>query len=291
MHVKTTQLALGMFLAMAATLANPDSAFAIIGGELDGNNHPNVGAVVFVNAPDYRPNIQVPRQHFTGTLIHPYVMLVTGYRTDEIEAHLADGTLSLDDMRVSFDFDAYNEKSWRKIAGVFTHPDYDVNQANGGGEVAMTDVGVVILAKAVRGIKPATLAPKYFLDWLESEGELQAHPNGTPFLCVGYGTTEPHGSSDRPGIRRAAFSEFHNLKNEWLRLSQNFSQDEGGTGYGDAGCPVFWVDPETGQEFVVGLASRGDWELVSTGLYYRTDIPETLDFIAAVIEIVEDVTW
>jgi len=273
--------------AIAALAFFPRSAEAIIGGEVDGNNHRNVGALVYVNPPASRPDLEVPRVHFSGTLIHPRVFLTTGHRTSELQAQLADGVLTLDDVRVSFGPQAYDPDTWLRVCDVITHPDFDPAQDNGAGTVPMSDVGVLILCDEVSCVTPATPAPQFFLDFLDALGALQVQPEGAPFTVVGYGITEVHGSPVRDGLRRAAVSEFQNLHDEWLRLSQNFSQGEGGTGYGDAGAPVFWVDPDTGEELLVALTSRGDAELVANSLNYRVDIPETLKFLDLVIEVIE----
>jgi len=278
-------------MAAAVIGLSPRPAMAIIGGELDGDGHPCVGTMIYVHPPADRPNLEVPRVHFSGTLIHPRVFLTTGHRTSELEMQLAEGLLTLDDVRVSFGPDAYDPASWREICGVITHPDFDPYQDQGAGIVPMTDVGVLILREEATDIDPAIVAPEFFLDDLGLAGELVAHPDGTPFLVVGYGITEVHGSSVRDGLRRAAVSEFHNLHDEWLHLSQNFSQGEGGTGYGDAGAPVLWVDPFTRAEVLVALTSRGDAQLVSNSLDYRVEIPETLEFIDAVIAYVECEDW
>jgi hypothetical protein len=41
---------------------------------------------------------------------------------------------------------------------------------------------------------------------------------------------------------------------------------------------------EDGTEILVGITSWGDAQCVSSGFNYRVDIPDTLDFIAEVID-------
>lgn len=275
-------------LLLAVTVWSRPAA-AIVGGVLDETGHPNVGATVWVNPPADR-DFDVPRVQCSGTLIHPRVFLTAGHCTFNIERRLNEGLMTLDDMRVSFGSDAFDPKTWHEISGVITHPDYDDNQNNGNGAPPLSDVGVIILKRPVRNINPAALAPEGFLDFLDETGELQAHPDGTPFVVVGFGRTRvPHTDPNPPpdGLRRVAVSEFMDLIGEWLYLSQNFSQGEGGTSFGDSGGPTFWVDPDTGEEILVGVTSRGDLAVVSVGVADRTDTPRTLDFLDSVIELVE----
>ena len=84
-------------------------------------------------------------------------------------------------------------------------------------------------------------------------------------------------------MRQYAESEYQNLHEAWLRLSQNQATGDGGTCYGDSGGPSFWVE-EDGTEILVGVTSWGDASCVSAGFNYRVDIPDTLDFIDDVIK-------
>lgn len=66
-------------------------------------------------------------------------------------------------------------------------------------------------------------------------------------------------------------------------MSQNNATDDGGTSYGDSGGPAFWINPQ-GREILVGITSWGDVPCVATGFDYRTDIPQTQDFLGWVLE-------
>lgn len=55
----------------------------------------------------------------------------------------------------------------------------------------------------------------------------------------------------------------------------------------DSGGPILWVNPDTGDEIQVGINSRGDWGIAAHAGYYRADIPQTLDFVDSVIELIE----
>jgi hypothetical protein len=150
----------------------------------------------------------------------------------------------------------------------------------------MIDVGVLILKDRVVDIEPVVLAPEGFLDALRADGALRQGKQGAPFTSVGYGTQlelRPPTTIFPDGLRRGAVSSYMALLNHWLFLSQNRALGNGGTGYGDSGCPTFWADPATGREVVVAIASRGDIQTVSTGSTFRTDIPEVLDFLDLVV--------
>jgi hypothetical protein len=110
---------------------------------------------------------------------------------------------------------------------------------------------------------------------------------------VGYGATlhwppsppDPRYTYDNR--RQCAESEYQALLPAWLRMSQNQATGDGGTSYGDSGGPAFWVDPDTGQEILVGITSWGDVPCVATGFNYRTDIPETQVFLGLVRGLVD----
>ena len=267
-----------------------DVACAIVGGTLDGDGHPNVGASVRSN--HVANELGLSPIQCSGTLVHPRVFLTAGHCTEILEHHLAQGLYTLDDVGVTFDPDASDPDTVLPISDVTTHPEYDANLNNGQGNVKFTDLGVLILTEDVDGIAPSTLAPEGFLDYLADIGQLHAHPgDGTPFTAVGYGIDEVHPDWKTPplpdGRRRVAVTEFDRLFDEWLITSQHFSQDEGGTAIRDSGGPVFWVDPATGEEVQVGITSRGDWGFAAFTGFYRADIPETIDFIDSVIARVE----
>jgi len=102
---------------------------------------------------------------------------------------------------------------------------------------------------------------------------------------VGYGATlswPPPVISYDPK-RRKAESEYRALLKTWLRVSQNQATSDGGSCYGDSGGPVFWQD-DNGDLILVGITSWGDAQCVSASFNYRTDIPETLDFIDGVVD-------
>jgi hypothetical protein len=240
-------------------------AAAITGGELDGDGHPNVGLMIAEIDGE-------PVWRCTGTLIAPRVFLTAGHC-------VGDGATAA---RVWFDEDVglvpdYPAGGVVALEGMpIPHPDY------AWGESDPHDVGVVILDDAVTDIEPALLPDPDLLAQLKKDRILrEGGPEGAYFTSVGYGGTleswpPPVLVYDK--IRRVAESEYVALTQVWLHVSQKAVFDEGGTCFGDSGGPSFWVDDE-GDEFVVAVTSTGDGQCVATGLNYRVDEAETLEWI------------
>ncbi len=184
---------------------------------------------------------------------------------------------------VSFGTYALDRTTWtNEIEAVITHPNYwdPAHFAN--------DVGVIILKQPISGVPLEKLPDAGLLDYLKEAKVLRLPgEGGVPFRVVGYGSTlerNPPVIGDwGDGWRRFADSEYLNVLPGWLLLQQNFSTGNGGTGYGDSGGPVFWVQPD-GKRVMVGITSWGDVNCVAMNFYWRPDIPETLDFINSVIQ-------
>lgn len=247
-------------------------AGAITWGELD-TEHPYVGAMV-ADYPGYGPY-----QVCSGTLIHPQVFLTAGHCTEGWE-----GT-GVETFWVNFDQNALNPGTLLDVAQVITHPDYWWGPTSN-----PRDVGALILAEPV-GITPANLPSEGFLDGLREQGLLNQGKEKAKFTLVGYGGTLewPPPEIEYDDLRRHSESEFRALLKAWLRMSQNQATDDGGTCYGDSGGPAFWEpDGADGTEVLVGITSWGDAQCVASAFNYRVDIPETLGFIADVIEMAEE---
>jgi len=294
----------GRFVAVVlfALVLWPHSARAITGGELDGEGHANVGTFVnpdgidydFDGVPDYDVDQDgIPDVPVIGgnlTLIHPRVAIGAAHVFEVVQEELAAGYYTWDDIFVSFSPDPANHpESYRAMSQIIIHPDYDTRLLPGCGALPRIDVAVVILREPVIEITPAALAPEGLLDELEAAGVLLDKEQGAPFTVVGYGYTgkAPNQLVPPDGQRRAAISEFMHLDDQWMFLDQNAAHDNGGSQIWDSGGPTFWVDPDTGEETLVALVSNGDASGVATGLNFRTDIPETLEFIIDVFARVE----
>jgi hypothetical protein len=267
---------LGVVVALAVSLVTP--AAAITWGEPDDGGHPNVGAMV-VELPDIGWV-----QACSGTLISPHVFLTAGHCTDFAEALVTPEGRHVRVNFAEYALDFSDTDTWRAVEAVITHPQY------GGPRSDPHDVGILILDLEAEplDIEPAQLPPLGLLDDLKKNKQLRQGANGTDFAVVGYGAgldwPPPETIvSDNPE-RQVAESGYRSLLPAWLQMSQNQATGDGGTGYGDSGGPAFWIDPENGDEILVGITSWGDPQLVSTAFDYRTDIPQTLDFVDAVLE-------
>ncbi len=251
-------------------------AMAITGGELDGNGHPNVCAVMITPA-NYPPHL-----FCSGVLISGNTVLTAGHATQILERILGN-------VPVYVSFDAENDletgpwpkTGWIEVDSAITHPDCNIYT-----HISDThDVGLLILKHPATGITPAALPDEGFLDQLWEDGKLRESGEGARFTAVGYGSTldwPPREECTPPdGMRRIAKPEFLNVRKVWLHLSQNQSpgRDNSGACYGDSGGPVFWTEAN-GDETVVAVITMGDARCAAISTNYRVDIPDTLDFIA-----------
>jgi hypothetical protein len=234
---------------------------AITGGELDGDGHPNVGLMIADIDGE-------PQWRCSGTLIAQRVFLTAGHC-------VGDGATGA---RVWFASDMADVPDYPYGGEValegtpLPHPDYGWD----GGDTH--DVGLVILDEPVTDIEPATMPDPDLLAQLKKERVLQ---DGAFFTVVGYGgilESWPPPVLAYDKIRRVAESEYVALTPFWVHMSQKAVFEESGTCFGDSGGPTFWVDG-AGNEIVVAVTSTGDAQCVATGLNYRVDVPETLEWI------------
>ena len=232
---------------------------------IDGNTHPNVGALLMPRADGSLRII------CTGTLVSPRVFLTAGHCTSYMEAHgLSRAYVTFD---TAFGTDsAHNVFSTPYVGDIHTNPAYH--------EPYLHDTALVLLDKPVKGIAPATVAPRHFLDGLKD-----AHALGSiDYTNVGYGTAEqvvvPKSGPTFPfdGIRKWTISGFHSINPEVIHLDQSLARGLSGTGYGDSGGPTF-VDSPTGP-VVISVVSSGDVPCYSTSTDQRLDSDDAQDFLA-----------
>jgi V8-like Glu-specific endopeptidase len=247
--------------AVAMLTVGVGSAAAITGGEPDNGRHPQVGLVVFYDATG------APIHRCSGTLLAAKLFLTAGHCT-----------FGMASAQVWFDDEVTTASGYPFTGGVegtpYTHPEFEFVLPN------TSDVGVVVLSKAVRGVTYATLAPLGYLDTLATR-------KGTQDLSVtnvGYGLQEvvPNLQADR--VRYLSRSKIVDLRsaltdgfNVHTKADAGGGNDTGGTCFGDSGGPVFANDTLS----IVGITSFGLNENCTGAAYaYRADIENTQDFVS-----------
>ena len=261
------KLVIPFVLLLALTLA-VTPALAITFGELDGEQHPNVGALLVAwPYPDGPIDIVC-----SGTLISPTVFLTAAHCVNWMPG---DG-IPADEVYVTFD-SVYEIGVSTLHAGTYhVNPNYWPNNAD------VNDVAVVVLDEPVEPITPATLPPAGLLDEMKAAGTLKDQR----FVTVGYGTVRDDKTGGfHPnyweGARRFTTGSFHALNPGWLRLSMNPSTGDGGTCYGDSGGPHFLGE----SNMVVSLTITGDAPCRATDDTYRLDIPSARAYLAQFVDL------
>ncbi|HEY0603712.1 MAG TPA: trypsin-like serine protease [Herpetosiphonaceae bacterium] len=248
-------------LSLAAVmLAAIAPARAITYGQLDGNRHPNVGAMVA----EWRAAGQ--KDLFcTGTLIAPTVFVTAAHCTAYLES------LDLEQIWVTFD-SHYDAASATIYPGTLhTNPSYSQRQSDSG------DIGVVVLDQPITHLRPAKLPTADLLDQLRKQNGLKDQT----FTAVGYGNLEPTRTGGRPVFtpsvdRRFSTSRFNALGPGYLRLSQNNSIGDSGTCYGDSGGPNFLGTSDV----IAAITNSGDAQCWATNVDYRLDTTSARTFLA-----------
>jgi hypothetical protein len=249
------KLRLYVFIAaIALAVITADPAAAIIGGQPDGNRHPNVGAL------DLRPiGFPIP---CSGTLISPTVYVTAGHCTNFLQSQ------GITQARVTFD-PLFSDTA-RFYTGVpHTNPGFFTGSASDPG-----DIGVVVFATPIQGITPAPLPPAGLLDQLGPQGL-----KDQTFSQVGYGVSAPligGGGPPQPdpnsaGTRRVATETFNALTPTTLHLS---AITDGKPCTGDSGSPQFLGST------IVAEGHGGDEACAALVAGYRLDTPSARAFLA-----------
>lgn len=246
------------------------SVGAITFGEPDGNDHPYVGTLLFVqNGVGY--------YSCTGTLLSPTVMLTAGHCTEEY------GNVN-DETWVRFDEDAYAgykeakstkqwlRQNWIEAKEVIPHPMYD----DFSGFPNTYDMGLVILKQPVHMAKYGKLPEIGLLDKVINNEK----PNS--FTPVGYGMQgyiNPFYQDDY--ARYQATTKLINLNDyntgdgQGAKFTNNPGGGTGGTCYGDSGGPVFYNDSNV----VSAIVSWGISPCIGVDYQFRIDTEVAQDFI------------
>jgi hypothetical protein len=224
-------------IAAAALWCGPTTVSAQTTVDLE-NRYPHVGAIMVWRVDDTGKPVEL-RAFVSGTLIRDHVMVTAGHFTAPATAL---GSLP-PSIRIFASFsptDAKDPKTWIPVVGWATHPSMPPcpppPECDPTDEIlvaplepGIADVGLVFLAQAPRGIRPARFADHGLLERSE----------GTPTTIVGYGTTTPRNKRHAPpdinvwdGKRRIRISALRRVVDEtwalWAIPSYVCSGDSGG---------------------------------------------------------------
>jgi len=242
-----------LVIALAA-IALP--AAAITYGVVDGNRHPQTGALVGEFSSGTYP-------YCSGTLISPSVFLTAAH-------------CNLGSSRVYVSFDPAITAGSSLLAGTY-YADPAYNQAQSDPH----DIAVVVLDKPVRNITPAQLP---------AAGALDKFRHGDTFTASGYGSGEVVNGPGGPvnpyfDNREYAVSSLNSVNPAWLRLSQNAAHGDGGACYGDSGGPNFIGAGATETTVIAGTTITGDALCKATNVIYRLDTPSARNFLSKFVKL------
>jgi hypothetical protein len=257
-------------VALALLLATVGGANAITNGQPDGDEHPYVGLLVFI---DNDPPPGEPESWgCSGSLIAPDVVLTAGHCTYGAEVAL-----------IWFDeiWDPYSPPAATgqpHTNSKYRSPENPYGGGNGLPAFSYRDVGVVVLDEPVDGGGYAELPEADLVDKLKNKTDLD---------LVGYGVQElQHDPGGGPpywtgfGERLYAPSEMVSGKfvhsAEYMKIALNPGGGTGGTCFGDSGGPNLLAGTNT----VLAVNSYvTNYNCAGVGYSSRVDITEILDWI------------
>lgn len=272
-------------LATAGLIAAANSpAQAITWGQPDGDDHPHVVTLLFVQQGEGYYSC-------TGTLLDPDTVLTAGHCTEgggqvNDETWVSNHPDPLADYVAGSGIEAYLQSSDHWVQGeAIPHPAYDDYAAF----PDTYDVGLVELEEGIdTGGIYGELPGLNFLDqYLTRKGRT----TNRQVVVVGYGQqgTVPafaqddyiryQGTSTITGLGRSAYQGGQTVQTS---NTPGRGTGSGGTCFGDSGGPAFWIDPATGEEtnVVVAITSYGiTGQCAGTDFLFRTDTAVALDFV------------
>ena len=245
---------------------------AITFGQPDGDDHPHVGTLLFVQN-------GVGFFSCSGTLLSPTVMLTAGHCTEEA-GNKNDVTY------VRFDEDALEgigdfatlqdwlDDRWILADDVIPHPQYDDFSAF----PQTFDVGLVILSEPVMAQTYGMLPPEGLLEDVRA-----AKGNSTNWwTAVGYGVQgilNPFAMDDfaryNSITRLVEINSTFTGPGSSAKFSNNPGKGRGGTCFGDSGGPMFYQDTP----IIGAVVSFGITPCIGVDFQFRVDTAAALDFI------------
>ena len=275
--------ALEWTLAALAAAALAGQANAVTWGEPDGNDHPHVVTLIFLQ-PDGRFSC-------TGTLLTPYVVLTAGHCTQSGgQRNLATWVRNDPDIDalIASELPSYPSgtdwlnATWTKGEAI-PHPQYDDYA-----EFPDTyDVGVVLLEEPIDVPIYGQLPSLRQFDFLATARGAIGKRSA---VVVGYGMQGVIPAFEGEHYARyRGIASVANLLHGAILGEQNFQftnnpgkgSGSGGICLGDSGGPAFWIDPVTGLEttVVMAVASYGMTPCVGADYQFRTDIEAAQEFV------------
>jgi trypsin len=267
-------------LASVLLLVPTSAALGVVGGNLDGNAHPNVAMIVF-----YQPD---GRFRCSATLASPTVLITAAHCTAGVRGKTIvtfDSVAPATTPRAADDTgDGQSQTGYTTTpAGWLTgtphaHPLWaDKLQLNN-----LHDVGVVVLDQPYTLATPAHLPPAGYLDTL-TRGQNGNGLSDQVFTIVGYGVffEKPDGGPQKPTAvsdrtRRNTTAVGQTLTSQVIKLAENAkdSRAGGGSCFGDSGGPLFHGG------YIVGDTSFGA-SIFCQGMggYYRLDTADARSFL------------
>jgi Trypsin len=254
-----------LLAVLLAGLLSTAPAAAITFGQIDGNAHPKVGALVVRLHDQNRTLIPI----CSGTMVSENVFLTAGHCTFLPDVFFGPGNYDLGATFLT-DLSSLDEGDVTFGEG-HTHPAFFPNAANASKNAV--DIGVVVL-DGDPGVGSVQLPDEELLDRID----LRA----ASFTTVGYGAVREVKTNGPQALlpnalRRFAVQSASHVNGSWLKLSMNPSTGNGGTCFGDSGGPHFLEDTE----IIVSVTSHGDSPCRSSDWTARVDTSDALDFVRA----------
>jgi Trypsin len=265
------QLGVLVVLGLGALVVGALPASGITFGQLDGNLHPNVGAIVA----DWDPDSPGPDLLCSGTMISSTVFLTAGHCTDFLESE------GITQAWVTF-APVYEEDAASPgglLSGTWT-TDPQYGYSGQGGSSDPHDLAVFVLGSAI-ATQPAQLPTANLLGNMTKKQLSQL-----TFTAVGYGVardtkkTGPN-SFTFDGARRYTFQTFSMLHPAWITYSMNPSTGDAGGCFGDSGGPHFLGGAQS--NLIVSITVTGDSVCRATDKTYRLDTPSAREFLSGFV--------